>query len=326
MKNWIYGFVGVACVGGFFSANGESLLKATTFPKGFNDLPFVTRIQVLADGYDELKSVYNEKGECVSGCAYAGIKIEDEIAAIRRNTERANAAIVATQYSQQPTNSLPIYTFPVHPVPGIESGPTVDTAQNPENPTQNTQPVIGNNSDIIENAPINAEIRITSDFGPRKRPAAGASEVHRGIDISVPVGTPVCATANGIISRIWDNPKNGGRAVLIRHANGFYTAYYHLSNNSVRNVGDTVSVGDIVAYSGNTGVSTGPHLHYTIYHVPNNRTLNYQTDVVDPLWTENLLRVQYRFANQEIKSCLHTPRNFCGTGPVPLETLPGEIK
>lgn len=320
MKNWIYGLVGVACVGGLFSANGESLLKATTFPKGFNDLPFVTRMQVLADGYDELKSVYDESGRCISGCAYAGIRIEDEIAAIQRNTERANAAIVAPQYSQQPGESLtlPVYTFPVRPVPGAEQGPEIST--------QGIQPVIVNNSDIITKSPINAEIRITSDFGPRKRPVAGASEVHRGIDISVPVGTPIHSTANGIISRIWNNPKSGGLAVLVRHANGFYTAYYHLSNNNVLNVGDTVSAGDIIAYSGNTGVSTGPHLHYTVYHVPNNKTLDYQTDVVDPLWTENLLRVQYRFANQGVKSCLHTPTNFCGTGAVPPNTLPGELK
>ena len=103
---------------------------------------------------------------------------------------------------------------------------------------------------------------ITSVFGPRPSPTAGASSNHGAIDIGVSY-VPVYAPATGkvIIAR-WIS--GYGNYVMIDHGNGYYTGFGHLSAFSVSQ-GQTVSKGQTIATSGNTGISTGPHLHYEVY-------------------------------------------------------------
>ena len=111
------------------------------------------------------------------------------------------------------------------------------------------------------------EGKITSDFGYRKSPAQGASINHSGIDIAVPVGTPVKAIAEGKVIAANGGMRGYGNGVFIDHGyiNGkrVVSEYGHLSGFSVK-AGDKVKQGQVVAKSGNTGVSTGPHLHLTI--------------------------------------------------------------
>ena len=103
---------------------------------------------------------------------------------------------------------------------------------------------------------------LTSPFGTREDPATGEEVTHDGVDLGVSQGTPVCATADGIVTYA-DYRDDYGYMVIIDHQNGYETVYAHNNQLSV-SVGDTVSRGDVVAYSGNTGYSTGPHLHYEI--------------------------------------------------------------
>ena len=103
---------------------------------------------------------------------------------------------------------------------------------------------------------------ITSIFGNRTAPTAGASSNHGAIDIGVSY-VPVYAPADGkvIIAR-WLS--GYGNYVMIDHGNGYYTGFGHLSGYSVSE-GTVVSTGQQIATSGNTGISTGPHLHYEVY-------------------------------------------------------------
>ena len=103
---------------------------------------------------------------------------------------------------------------------------------------------------------------ITSVFGPRPSPTAGASSNHGAIDIGVRY-VPVYAPADGkvIIAR---SLSGYGNYVMIDHGNGYYTGFGHLSSFNVSQ-GQTVSRGQQIATSGNTGISTGPHLHYEVY-------------------------------------------------------------
>ncbi len=104
--------------------------------------------------------------------------------------------------------------------------------------------------------------RITSIFGNRTAPTAGASTNHGAIDIGVSY-VPVYAPANGkVILAQWVS--GYGNYIMIDHGNGYYTAFGHLSQFKV-SVGTVVSTGQQIAVSGNTGVSTGPHLHYEVY-------------------------------------------------------------
>lgn len=104
--------------------------------------------------------------------------------------------------------------------------------------------------------------RLSSSFGYRSAPTKGASTYHKGVDWAVPTGTAVFASSGGTVSRAgWGS--GYGYVVYIDHADGRQTRYGHLSKVLVK-TGQTVKQGERIALSGNTGVSTGPHLHFEI--------------------------------------------------------------
>jgi len=104
---------------------------------------------------------------------------------------------------------------------------------------------------------------MTSRFGYRVSPFTGRKEFHKGVDIANRKGTAILATANGIVSFAG---KKGpmGSVVVIDHGHGMITRYAHLSE-ALKKQGDTVKRGDIIAQMGNSGRSTGPHLHYEVH-------------------------------------------------------------
>ena len=104
-------------------------------------------------------------------------------------------------------------------------------------------------------------IYITSKFGPRKQPTAGASTLHNGIDIGVSY-VPVYAAKAGTVTLAGTNG-GFGNCVIISHGTNYTTTYGHLSSINVK-VGDVVTQGQQIAVSGNTGTSTGPHLDFRI--------------------------------------------------------------
>lgn len=106
--------------------------------------------------------------------------------------------------------------------------------------------------------------RISSGFGMRFHPVLGYTRMHKGIDFAVPTGTPVMAAGSGVIQQArWEN--GYGNFVLLNHGNNYATAYAHLSRFA-RGIhpGAHVRQGQVIAYSGATGLATGPHLHYEI--------------------------------------------------------------
>lgn len=106
--------------------------------------------------------------------------------------------------------------------------------------------------------------RITSSFGFRVHPISGVGKMHHGIDLSANIGTPVIATADGFVEYSALSKTGYGFLVILTHNYGFSTRYGHLFNKSVVNAGQFVKKGQLIGYSGNTGYSTGPHLHYEV--------------------------------------------------------------
>lgn len=106
--------------------------------------------------------------------------------------------------------------------------------------------------------------RITSGFGMRNHPVLGYTRMHKGVDFGVPIGTPVMAAGSGVVK--FAGGQNGyGNIVVIDHGNGYATAYGHLSRFAAGiHPGTHVRQAQVVAYSGMTGLATGPHLHYEI--------------------------------------------------------------
>lgn len=103
---------------------------------------------------------------------------------------------------------------------------------------------------------------LTSGFGMRNHPVLGGRRQHQGIDLAAPSGTPVYATADGIVSRA-DWYSSYGLYISLNHGASMETRYAHLSRLAVA-AGDNVSKGDLIGYVGSTGRSTGPHLHYEV--------------------------------------------------------------
>jgi murein DD-endopeptidase MepM/ murein hydrolase activator NlpD len=103
---------------------------------------------------------------------------------------------------------------------------------------------------------------VSSGFGPRVHPILGDARMHTGIDYAVGTGVAIKSAGNGIV--VWAGPRGGyGNAVIIDHRNGLATLYAHQSRVNVT-VGQRVSTGQVVGFVGQTGMATGPHLHFEV--------------------------------------------------------------
>jgi len=121
--------------------------------------------------------------------------------------------------------------------------------------------------------PINGA-RLSSAFGMRKHPIDGYNKMHRGTDFAAPMGTPIMASGNGVITRArWCG--NGGNCIKIKHNSTYETIYAHMKNFA-RGIKENVRIkqGQIIGYVGSTGKSTGPHLHYEV--IKNGEKINSQ--------------------------------------------------
>jgi murein DD-endopeptidase MepM/ murein hydrolase activator NlpD len=145
-------------------------------------------------------------------------------------------------------------------------------------PVKEIGDILNSQSDILSEIPSIWPIRggighYSQYFGMGPDPFTGMPHMHTGIDISTyRQGDPIVATADGQIALIAYEPNGYGNYIVIRHQHGFYTRYGHMLSFRVE-AGQQVKQGDVIGYVGNTGRSTGPHLHYEV-HIG--------SDVVDP--------------------------------------------
>jgi len=147
--------------------------------------------------------------------------------------------------------------------PFVRLGPVATLDQALDKIEHNTR-IINNLTQSITDMPVAHPVSqtagISSRFGPRKDPVRKTRALHSGVDIKGKHGTPVLATANGIVIKA-GRYKAYGRMVELKHKGGISTRYAHLSRIGV-NVGDRVKAHDLIGRIGSTGRSTGPHLHY----------------------------------------------------------------
>ncbi|PJG83329.1 murein DD-endopeptidase MepM [Caviibacterium pharyngocola] len=120
--------------------------------------------------------------------------------------------------------------------------------------------------------PMQRQARVSSPFNPaRRHPVTGKVRPHKGVDFAMPVGTPIIAPADGTVEKVAYQANGAGRYIMIRHGREYQTVYMHLSKPLVK-AGQSVKRGERIALSGNTGRSTGAHLHYE-FHI-NGRPVN----------------------------------------------------
>ena len=112
--------------------------------------------------------------------------------------------------------------------------------------------------------PTQGQYRVSSAFSrTRRHPVTGRVAPHNGVDFAMPTGTPVLATGDGVVTRVQDHPF-AGKYIEVQHGSHYTTRYLHLSRSLVRR-GQAVQRGQRIALSGNTGRSTGPHLHFELH-------------------------------------------------------------
>lgn len=123
--------------------------------------------------------------------------------------------------------------------------------------------------------PLQNPARVSSPFNPNRRhPVTGRIRPHKGVDLSVPIGTSVIAPADGVVVKVAYQAGGAGRYIVVSHSREYQTVYMHLSKPLVR-AGQQIKRGERIALSGNTGISTGAHLHYE-FHI-NGRAVNPMT-------------------------------------------------
>ncbi|MCW8330015.1 M23 family metallopeptidase [Photobacterium sp. SDRW27] len=117
---------------------------------------------------------------------------------------------------------------------------------------------------LLPNGSPTPGIRMSSQYGVRIHPVTGRRKYHRGLDFAANIGTPIYAPADAVIEVIRPSKKKGsGNFLKLNHSMGFATTYSHMKKFNVKR-GQFVRKGDLIGWSGNTGLSTGPHLHYEI--------------------------------------------------------------
>ena len=269
MKNrkFIFAVAGLCVVIPVFA---ESLLQATSFPKTFDDVPFKEKWDVLAEAYAEYDRLYDENGNCVSGCPYVGITIQQD----KADVEEASALFA---------NMLENIDNPTQPTPNTDNNNNNNFPVVPVVPPSNGGGNGGKSGNMGALIPLGSPIKrdsliITSDFYFRKNPYG----FHNGVDIGVPSGTDVYATGGGTIAAIdrtgRDSSGNltyNGPYVKVKHGNtGFYSYYLHLSYIPPElTKGMTVNRGTYLGKSGGAKGDckrcSGAHLHYSISTIKN---------------------------------------------------------
>lgn len=161
---------------------------------------------------------------------------------------------------------------------------------------------------IIPSGSPLTDFHVTASYGYRIHPVTKTKKFHRGIDLRAKMRTPVHATADGVVKYVQDRDRGGfGKVVMILHNYGFETVYAHLNRTKVK-VGDVIRKGQIIGLSGNSGRSTGPHLHYEI---------KYATKILNPWhfikWNiknyENIFQQQRRVEWESLVAMINGHKN-----------------
>lgn len=155
-----------------------------------------------------------------------------------------------------------------------QTGVNVMVTETPEQQTTNVENVEVAASNLIEEGfslPLDAgAFRTPEAGGSFDAPRSSGSQKHNGIDLSVSTGSNVYSIKDGIVKKVYSDSR-GGKQIVIEHNDGTRSGYAHLSKHDLFSVGDPVKAGDVIGLSGNTGTSSGPHLHFTYTDAQGNK-------------------------------------------------------
>nr|MBQ0091590.1 M23 family metallopeptidase [Candidatus Enterousia merdequi] len=244
---------GIFCVLPSFA---DSFLTAQSFPKTFDDLSFAAKMELKSDDYELYRPEYDNEGFCIKNCAYRGLNIKQEQEKSDNDTKNAIEKSLKYQQEQKSENIKTQNNLSVNTQ-------NILSAVNCEN--RNTSIPVNQKSPFGE--PLVGRPYITSPYG--ERVLQGKRSFHDGIDYRAVSGTTVYTPADGRVVNVWTD-STCGNGVKIQHEDNTNTIYCHLTKSLVSK-NQNVKAGCPIAQTGNTGHSTGPHLHYAIRDSENNK-------------------------------------------------------
>lgn len=165
------------------------------------------------------------------------------------------------QFYNQITGTVPLETGVNLMVTGTPNQQTVDTTSE-ENAVETA---VASGNFIAEGFSLPLDVgvfRTPGTSGSFRAPRMNGTEKHNGIDLGVAIGSNVYSVKDGVVKKIYSDGR-GGKQIVIEHNDGTRSGYAHLSKHDLFSVGDPVKAGDLIGLSGNTGKSSGPHLHFT---------------------------------------------------------------
>jgi murein DD-endopeptidase MepM/ murein hydrolase activator NlpD len=220
--------------------------------------------QAYQDYYNQLhglKDYYIEKNDTTSA------NIVDEIIDFEntinektdKNIEVTETVLVETENNQD--SSPPVEPITPEPDRKTQGETTGAGVSQPDETTFVPLPEEGNTVPVLTPLP-KSKTRVTSPFGMRNHPTLKRRKMHNGIDFGSGMNAPVFAAADGMVT-LAQYSRSFGNWVMVEHANGYVSVYAHLNSFNI-SAGLRIKKGEILGYTGNTGRSSGPHLHYEI--------------------------------------------------------------
>lgn len=211
----------------------------------------------------QLASIEDDISDAQTDADYyeAEIQAQDEMIAEIQAAEAAKKAAEAKKAQEEAEKAQAAQDAANAGTGSTETGST-DTGSGDTGSTDTATPPANEYNGGAFKWPCPSSTRVTSDYGNRVSPTAGASSYHKGIDIGAGYGADIVAAADGrVVTAAYSS--SGGNYVMIDHGNGLYTVYMHASSLCV-SAGQNVTAGQVVAKVGSTGISTGNHLHFGV--------------------------------------------------------------
>ena len=212
--------------------------------------------ELIARGY-ELEALYQESEAAEKELLEEIARMEEEYWEAK---EAEYIAYMATYTTVPPATTQP----PTQATKPTESNTNTGSNSGNKEETESTQPTESAKPATATWLVPCSYRMLTSPFGERNAPTAGASTNHQGVDLAGPEGTPIYASRTGVVT-IAKFSNSAGYYVTINHGDGFSSVYMHMTHYVVSK-GQAVSAGQVIGYMGSTGISTGSHLHFGILY------------------------------------------------------------
>jgi murein DD-endopeptidase MepM/ murein hydrolase activator NlpD len=222
--------------------------------------------QAYQDYYNQLhglKDYYTEKNDTASvNIVSEIIDFENTInEKTAKKMEVTETVVIETEAEEKPESPPPVDPITPEPETKTQDDTSGAAISQPAETTFVPLPEEGNTVPVLTPLP-KSKTRVTSPFGMRNHPTLKRQKMHNGIDFGSGMNAPVFAAADGKVT-LAQYSRSFGNWIMVEHANGYVSIYAHLNSFNI-SAGLRIKKGEIIGYTGNTGRSSGPHLHYEI--------------------------------------------------------------